>query len=337
MAMVCARIRLVVAAIAFLILAAAAAPVAAQQPGSVDPNADAVKEQQLLSQFSRIQGLGSIPDTKSYVIEQPMGREWRLFQEVWLHWIAGVVIFGVIALLVVFYLIRGPIRIEGGRSGRTIMRFTSFERFTHWTIAVSFVILALTGLNITFGKELLLPLVGPAAFSRWSIMAKYAHDFSSFPFTIGVLVAFLMWVKDNVPTAVDVEWFKEGGGMVGGKHPPAWEFNGGQKLLFWLVVLATIAAAGSGIFLLFPFYLTNIFGMQIAQIIHALTAVVFIALIIGHLYIGSLGMEGGFEAMATGEVDLNWAKQHHPLWVEQELGQGRAAAPPAGARAKPAG
>ena len=107
MAMVCARIRLVVAAIAFLILAAAAAPVAAQQPGSVDPNADAVKEQQLLDQFSRIQGLGSIPDTKSYVIEQPMGREWRLFHEVWLHWIAGVVIFGVIALLVVFYFIRG--------------------------------------------------------------------------------------------------------------------------------------------------------------------------------------------------------------------------------------
>ena len=202
---------------------------------------------------------------------------------------------------------------------------------------MSFVILALTGLNITFGKELLLPLVGPAAFSRWSIMAKYAHDFSSFPFVIGVVVAFLMWVKDNVPTAVDVEWFKEGGGMVGGKHPPAWKFNGGQKLLFWLVVLATIGAAGSGIFLLFPFYLTNIFGMQIAQMIHALTAVVFIALIIGHLYIGSLGMEGGFEAMATGEVDLNWAKQHHPLWVEQELGQGRTAAPPAGARAKPAG
>ena len=336
MAMVCTRIRLVVAAIAFLILAAAAAPVAAQQPGSVDPNADAVKEQQLLQQFNRIQGLGSIPDTKSYVIEQPMGRTWRLFHEVWLHWIGAVVILGVIALLALFYFTHGPIRIEGGRSGRTILRFNSFERFTHWVVAVSFVILGLTGLNITFGKDLLLPLIGPSAFSQWSIMAKYAHDYSSFPFVIGVLFLFLLWIKDNFLTAVDVRWFKEGGGMVGHKHPPAWKFNGGQKLLFWLVVLSTIGVAGSGFFLLFPFYLTDIFGMQIAQMIHALIAVAFVALIIAHIYIGSLGMEGGFAAMGTGEVDLNWAKQHHALWVEQELGQGRTAAPPAGAKTTPA-
>lgn len=335
MAMVCARVWLVVAAIAFLILAAAA-PAAAQQPNSVDPNADAVHEQQLLQQFKRIQGLGTIPDTKSYVIEQPMGRQWRMFHEIWLHWIGAVVILGMIALLALFYFIRGAIRIEGGRSGRTIMRFNGFERFTHWTIAVSFVILALTGLNITFGKDMLLPLIGPTAFSQWSITAKYAHDFSSFPFVIGVVVLFLLWVKDNFLTAVDVEWLKEGGGMVGHKHPPAWKFNAGQKLLFWLVVLATIGVAASGFFLLFPFYLTDIFGMQIAQMVHALIAVAFVALIIAHIYIGSLGMEGGFDAMGHGDVDLNWAKQHHALWVEQELGQGRTAAPPAGARTTPA-
>ena len=329
------RIRFVLAAIAFVIFTAAV-PAAAQQPGSVDPNAAAVKEQQLLQQFHRVQGLGSIPDTKSYVIEQPMGRVWRLFHEVYLHWIGAIVILGVIALLLAFYLIRGAIRIEGGRSGRTILRFNSFERLVHWMIAVSFVILGLTGLNITFGKDLLLPLIGPDAFSSWSIMAKYAHNYSSFPFVIGVLVLFLLWVRENLFTAVDIRWFKEGGGMVGHKHPPAWKFNGGQKLLFWLVVLGTIGVAASGALLLFPFYLTNILGMQIAEVIHALIAVVFVALIIAHIYIGTLGMEGGFDAMSNGEVDLNWAKQHHPLWVEQELGQGRAAAPPAGAAATPA-
>ncbi len=265
-----------------------------------------------------------------------MGRVWRLFHEVYLHWIGAIVILGVIALLLAFYLIRGAIRIEGGRSGRTILRFNSFERLVHWMIAVSFVILGLTGLNITFGKDLLLPLIGPDAFSSWSIMAKYAHDYSSFPFVIGVLVLFLLWVRENLFTAVDIRWFKEGGGMVGHKHPPAWKFNGGQKLLFWLVVLGTIGVAASGALLLFPFYLTNILGMQIAEVIHALIAVVFVALIIAHIYIGTLGMEGGFDAMSNGEVDLNWAKQHHPLWVEQELGQGRAAAPPAGAAATPA-
>ncbi len=333
--MVCARIRLFFAAIALLVVAGAA-PVAAQQPGSVDPNADAVKEQQLLQQFHRIQGLGSIPDTKSYVIEQPMGRVWRLFHEVYLHWIGTTVILGLIALLLVFYMIRGVIRIEGGRSGRTIKRFNSFERFTHWVIAVSFVILAVTGLNITFGKELFLPLIGPVAFSNWSIAAKYAHDYSSFPFVIGVFVLFLLWVRENLFTKVDIEWFREGGGMIGHKEPPAWKFNAGQKALFWLVVLGTIGVAVSGAFLLFPFYLTNILGMQIAQVIHALIAIAFIALIIAHIYIGTLGMEGGFDAMGTGEVDLNWAKQHHSLWVEQELGKGRAATPPAGATTTPA-
>src|SRR5208282_3805062 len=170
----------------------------------------------------------------------------------------------------------------------------------------------------------------------WAIMAKYAHDFSSFPFVLGVVVLFLLWVKQNIPTMVDVRWFMEGGGMVGDKHPPAWKFNAGQKLLFWLVILGTIGVAVPGAFLLFPFYFTNIFGMQIAQVIHALIAVVFVGLIISHIYLGTLGMEGGFDAMGTGEVDLNWAKQHHSLWVEQEFGQGRTAPPPAGARTTPA-
>jgi formate dehydrogenase subunit gamma len=336
MAMVCARIRLVVAAIALLILAAGVAPVLAQQASPTDPNANAVNEQQLLQQLHRIQGLGTIPDTKSYVLEQPDGRSWRLAHEVYLHWLGTILFLGLIALLAIFYLVRGSIKIEGGRSGRTIRRFNAFERFTHWVVAVSFVILTITGLNITFGKDVLLPLLGPSEFSDWSMAAKYAHDFSSFPFVLGVLLLFLLWVAQNFPTRADVEWFKEGGGMVGRKHPPAWKFNAGQKLLFWLVVAATIGVAVTGFFLLFPFYLTNILGMQVAQVIHAVIAMCFVALILAHIYIGTLGMEGGFDAMGTGQVDLNWAKQHHSLWVEQELGQGRTAAPPSGAAATPA-
>ncbi len=336
MATVCARIRLVAAAFLLLLLAAGAAPVLAQRASPTDPNANAVQEQQLLQQLHRIQGLGTIPDTKSYVLEQPDGRTWRLVHEVYLHWYGIVVVLGTLAILVLFYLIRGTIRIEAGRSGRTIQRFNAFERFTHWVVGASFVILAITGLNITFGKDLLLPLIGPDAFSSWSIAAKYAHDYSSFPFVVGVFVLFLLWVSKNMFTKVDVQWFAQRGGMVGHLHPPADKFNGGQKVLFWLVVLGTIGVAVSGAFLLFPFYLTDIFGMQLVQITHAVIAVVFVALIIAHIYIGTLGMEGGFDAMGTGEVDLNWAKQHHSLWVEQELGQGRTAAPPSAAAATPA-
>jgi formate dehydrogenase subunit gamma len=167
-------------------------------------------------------------------------------------------------------------------------------------------------LNITFGKRLLLQLLGPDAFSAWSEIAKYVHDFSSFPFVFG-------FVTENLPTAQDLEWLKKGGGMIGHEHPPAWKFNAGQKILFWLVILSSIGVTVTEIFLLFPFYITNIFGMQLAQGAHALIGVGFVALIIAHIYIGTLGMEGGFDAMGSGEVDLNWAKQHHALWVEREL------------------
>jgi formate dehydrogenase subunit gamma len=329
-----AKIRLAIAAIAVFICTAAA-PVAAQAPQSVDPNAAAVSQRQLLQDHYFIRGLGTIPDVRSYVVEQPLGRVWRVVHEIWLHWFGTVFILGIIAVLVLYHLVHGRIRIEGGRSGRTIVRFRSVERASHWTVAVSFIILAITGLNMTFGKDLLLPLIGSAAFSRWALMAKYAHDYSSLPFVLGVLTLFVLWARENILTMVDVRWLKEGGGMIGDKEPPAEKFNAGQKLLFWLVVLSTIGVAASGAFLLFPFYWSNIMGMQIAQVTHAVIAIAFVALIIGHIYIGTAGMEGAFEAMGEGEVDLNWAKQHHSLWVEQELGQGRGATPPVGATTTP--
>jgi formate dehydrogenase subunit gamma len=131
----------------------------------------------------------------------------------------------------------------------------------------------------------------------------------------------VMWIKDNIPNRTDVVWFKEGGGIVGHEHPPAPRFNGGQKAIFWIVVLGGAAMAISGYVLMFPFYGTNIANMQWAQISHGVIGVLFIAAIFGHIYIGTLGMEGAFEAMGNGEVDLNWAKEHHSLWVKEEMGK----------------
>jgi formate dehydrogenase subunit gamma len=301
------------------------------QPSPSNPNANAVNEQTLLQQLGKVQGRIDIPDKRESVLIQPAGREWRLFHEVILNIFGAAAIFGVIVLLGVFYVIRGPIRIEGGRSGRTILRFDAIERFVHWLAGTTFVILGLTGLNFTYGKKILLPLMGPEAFSAFTEACKYAHNFLSFPFVLGVIGMLLLWAKDNLPTAVDVKWLKEGGGFIGSKHPPAWRFNAGQKLLFWGVVFATILVAVPGYTLIFPFYLTSIGGMQIAEMIHGLGAMLFIAAIIAHIYIATLGMEGGIDAMADGKVDLNWAKQHHSLWVEQELGGKAEAAKPAGA------
>src|SRR5438105_3552407 len=176
------RIRPAVGAFALAVIVAAAAPALAQAPNpavrnpdaSVNPTASSVQEQKLLKEFNRIEGRCSIPDQKACTIEQPAGRDWRQFHNVTLRWIGAIAILGMLALLIVFYLVRGMVRIESGRSGRVLVRFSAFERLVHWMTATCFIILAISGLNITFGKPLLLPLVGPEAFTAWSQWAKYA-------------------------------------------------------------------------------------------------------------------------------------------------------------------
>jgi formate dehydrogenase subunit gamma len=314
-----AKFRIVVGALALLVLAIGAQPASAQQPTSVNPQADAVQEGQLLKELNRITGRCTLPDQKACTIEQPAGRDWRYFSQVTLRWIGGIAILGILAVLVAFYLWRGMVRIQSGRSGRTIVRFNAFERFVHWMTATCFIVLAVSGLNITFGVPLLLPLMNPEAFSAWSEWAKYAHNYLSFPFTLGVILIFLMWIAGNIPNRVDVEWFKRGGGIVGDDHPPAYRFNAGQKMIYWIVVLGGAAVAVSGYVLMFPFWGgTDIASMQWAQITHGVVAMLFVAAMIGHIYIGTIGMEGAFEAMGTGTVDLNWAKEHHNLWLEEE-------------------
>jgi formate dehydrogenase subunit gamma len=319
MASLGAQLRFVVGALALLLVVTLSGVAGAQQPNSVNPTASSVKEEQLLRQLSQVQGRCTIPDEKACVVIQPEGRSWRRFHEITLRWIGAIAILGMLLVLVAYYLWRGMVRIEGGRSGRTIVRFNAFERLIHWMTASCFIILALSGLNITFGKKLLLPLMSPEAFTAWSQWAKYAHNYLSFPFTIGVIVILLMWIAGNIPNRVDVEWVKRGGGLVGNDHPPAHRFNAGQKMIYWIVVIGGAAVAISGYLLMFPFYGTGVAGMQVAQIVHGIVGMLFVAAMLGHIYIGSIGMEGAFEAMGTGTVDVNWAKEHHRLWLEQEM------------------
>jgi formate dehydrogenase subunit gamma len=338
MATLMARIRFAIGAFVLLGLVALAMPAPAQQPDPnipVNPTASSVREDQLLREMRIISGRGSIPDVKSYNIIQPAGRDWRQFHEVWLPKIGGIAIIGMLGLLVLFYLYRGMVRIEGGRAGRTLVRFNAFERFVHWMTATCFIALALSGLNITFGKRLLLPLIGPEAFSAWSQWAKYAHNYLSFPFTLGVIAILLMWVAWNIPNKLDVEWLKEGGGIVGGKHPSAGRFNAGQKMIYWIVVIGGTAVAATGYLLMLPFYATDIAGMQWTQMIHGTVAVLFVAVMIAHAYIGTIGMEGAFEAMWDGTVDINWARQHHSAWLDEEAA-GENANPSARDRMAPA-
>jgi formate dehydrogenase subunit gamma len=326
-----ARIRIITVAVMVLVLAATV-PVCAQKfgpDGAPNPTASVTSEHTLLQQAPRVEGRIDIPDSKAAVLIQPEGRTWDYFHEVLLHWGGAIVIVGTIVVLGAAYLIIGRIRISAGRSGQKLLRFKAFERFSHWLTAVSFVILGLTGLNITFGKIVLLPLIGPEIFSDLSQAAKFVHNFISFAFVAGLILIAVIFFRDNFLKKVDIDWLKQGGGFIKSKHAPAGRFNLGEKLVYWLSLAAGVAVSASGFLMLFPFYGTNIAEMQLAQVVHAVVAILFVALILAHIYIGTLGMEGAFEAMGTGEVDLNWAREHHDVWLAEQLEKGNGPGQPA--------
>lgn len=288
-----------------------------------------------------ISGQVSIPDKKAGQLVQSDGEAWRNFRNGPLPryglWAMG----GVFVVLAAFFLLRGRIAIEHGWAGRTITRFGDVERFGHWLLATSFVILALTGLNVLYGRYFLLPLIGADAFSAISIVGKWLHNYVAFAFMVGLALTFVVWIRHNFPHWRDVVWLAKGGGMfVKGSHPPAWKFNAGQKILFWLVMLGGLSLSASGLALMFPFQtalfaktfallnmvglnlptnLTPVQEMQYATSWHGIVALVLTVLIVAHIYIGTLGMQGAFSAMGSGQVDVNWAKEHHSLWAEREI------------------
>lgn len=314
---------------AFILFFLLALPAAAQQ--APRPTDAAVKEQQLLEALKpggAVIGRVSIPDQRSGNLIQPEGRSWQDFRRGPLAMTGVISILGMLALLAIFFLARGRIRLEKGFSGRTITRFPTFDRFVHWVTATCFIILALSGLNITFGRALVAPLVGENAFGALSAFGKLAHNYLAFPFMAGVALMFLIWVKDNIPNKLDVEWLKAGGGIFKkGVHPPAKRFNAGQKGIFWIVAIGGLLMSISGWHLLFPS--ADLREIQFQTNLHGVVGMLFIAAMMAHIYIGSIGMEGAFDAMGTGEVDENWAREHHALWLEEE--QRKAAKAPAGA------
>jgi formate dehydrogenase subunit gamma len=248
-------------------------------------------------------------------------------------------ILGVIALLALFFAIRGRIRIDHGPSGKTIKRFSAIERAGHWLLASSFIVLALTGLNLFYGRTLLIPVLGREAFADITIFGKYIHNYVAFAFMAALVLVAVMWVLQNIPNRHDIVWLLRGGGMFGGRHPKARKFNGGQKILFWLIILCGVSISMSGWALLDPFQTSmfsetfvlfnSLFGLslptdlapiqeqQYQALWHVVMAVFMIMIVIAHIYIGTVGMEGALDAMTSGDVDTNWAKEHHSLWVEE--------------------
>jgi formate dehydrogenase subunit gamma len=278
---------------------------------------------------------------------QDGGMWWLLFREGPLLQITAYLLGGTLLALALFYLIRGRIRIDGEKTGRTITRFKAFERFGHWLLATSFLILGLTGLISLIGRKVLIPVFGHDTFSFLAIGSKWVHNNVSWAFIVALVIIFVVWVVHNIPDRTDLYWLSKAGGLLGGSHPPAKKFNAGQKLIFWAVIILGGSIAASGISLLFPFEF-NMFGhtfstlnswgvpgwvgqanlpyplppheeMQDAQLWHAIVSLVLTAIIFAHIYLGSVGMEGAFDAMGKGEVEEQWAREHHSIWAEEVL------------------
>jgi formate dehydrogenase subunit gamma len=267
-----------------------------------------------------VRGTVNLPDPRAEVLQQPQGRDWRRLHNDQVTYGGGWVIFGFSLLLAAFLAVRGRIPVKEGFSGRKIERFNGFERANHWVAATSFLLIALTGLVLLYGQYFLKPWMGAGAYSWLAQANAYVHMAFMLPFMLAVLTMAVLWLRQNLPSKVDWEWLKQGGGFLSdeGPNPPARRFNAGQKLIFWAVMLGGGLLILSGIGLMLPFFLwLDIQAMQWLQIGHAALGLLMIAVIIGHIYIGTVGMEGAFDAMWSGEVDRHWAEEHHSLWVAE--------------------
>lgn len=298
------------------------------------------------------------------VLMQDGGMRWLEIRNGPLKLYGAYLLAGTLAFLVLFYLLRGRIRIDGEKTGKTITRFKMIERFGHWLLAGSFILLAVTGLIVLFGRVAIIPLLGKDAYAPIALASKWVHNNVSWAFMLGLVMVFFMWVVHNIPNKTDLKWIAVGGGLLKkGVHPPAKKFNFGQKMIFWGVIVLGASISASGISLLFPFdfpmfaktfEILNNLGlpqlvglgalptelapheeMQYAQLWHTIVAFVMIAMILAHIYIGSVGMEGAYDAMGSGEVELQWAREHHGLWVKEVEAAERTAKAP-GENAVPA-
>jgi len=263
-------------------------------------------------------GTVSIPDKQAGVLVQSEGDNWESWRSGPITFVGAIAFWVMFFVVFGFYMIRGKVKIAEGTSGRLVLRFTSLERFAHWLTAGSFIVLAVTGVNMLYGKHVLIPLMGKSAFAAITEVGKYVHNYIGFAFMVGLLLIFTLWVKDNIWDRYDWGWIKKGGGLLfETEHPAAAKFNFGQKTMFWAVVLGGAVLSFTGVNLLFPFVLFDLQEMQWVQVIHGTFSQILCMLMVAHIYIGTIGMEGALRTMTTGEVDENWAKEHHSAWFKE--------------------
>jgi formate dehydrogenase subunit gamma len=297
---------------------------ARSQPGNNAPFWRGVRES------GRAPGFITLPGAEKGVLIQPMvqypgsrmttaGEAWRQVRNRWIIPYGGALVLIVALALAIYYFAKGPLGGHEPDTGRVIERFTYFERAAHWSNAVAFCVLAISGLVMSFGKFLLLPLIGATLFGWLAYALKTAHNFAGPLFAVSLVIVFLTFLRSNFPARGDLNWLRRGGGAFGGEEPPSHRFNAGEKLVFWIgVFVLGILSVASGLVLdkVLPGldYLRG--DMQVAQMIHGVAAMLIIAVFSLHIYLGTIGMKGAYRGMRTGYVDEGWAREHHRYWYE---------------------
>ncbi len=320
----------------FVALLLATAVVAQQSSGPVASPADlATQEQQRAvtqpynnapvwkNARGAIEGYASIPAPEAGVLIQDGGQNWRALRNGWFSVIGGWALVVMMLVIGLFYAWKGTVQLHDSPTGRMIERFTLLERMAHWGTAISFSVLAISGLILLFGKTLLIPIITFTGFSWLAILAKNLHNFLGPLFIVSCIITFVIFVRDNIPKAVDFKWIVNFGGLINGKHIPSEKFNAGEKIWFWggLMVLGLVVGA-SGLVLNFPNFGQTRATMQLANLVHLTGATLFMLGAMGHIYMGTLGMAGALDAMKTGVVDESWAKEHHEIWYDEQLKAG---------------
>jgi formate dehydrogenase subunit gamma len=275
-------------------------------------------------------GLTSLPGAEMGVLVQPFvqypgstyttaGEAWRQVRNKWIVPYGGALLLIVLGAIGIFYWRAGPLGGHVPDTGRKIERFTPFERSAHWANAIAFVLLAVSGVVLAFGKFFLLPVLGATLFGWLSFALKNVHNFVGPVFAVSLVVVFITFVRDNLPAKGDWNWLRRGGGLMGEHEVPSHRFNAGEKVLFWGgVFMLGLLVVASGLVLdkLVPGLGDTRGQMQVAHMVHAVAAVAMMAMFAGHIYIGSVGMKGAYSSMRTGYVDEGWAKEHHEWWYD---------------------
>ena len=291
-------------------------------PAGKVPNPGAELWREVRQRDGATEGVTQVQGMDAGVLINVDGERWRRFRMEMLVPAAGVILGVVLGLILVYHLVMGGLGVEGGASGKFLLRFKEIDRVLHWSVAIVFIFLAISGLVLLTGRFFLLPLIGPEAFSAVASAAKEGHNLFGPIFLVGIIGLFIRFVSKNYPGKGDLGWLLKAGGMFGGKHPTAGFFNMGEKIWFWLVMLVGLVISITGLVLEFPFFGQDRQIMELSLVLHGVGALLLIAGAFGHIYMGTAGMQGSLDSMTRGYVDLNWARQHHNLWAEEREEQG---------------